>query len=440
MSHMTKNLQPDAALVHTGVGHDGLAKEPNGFALRYAVASFGAYFAVFAPSLGGLSVKIQQLVGLDDAAKALGTVMGVGFMAGPLIQPLVGKLSDNTTSRFGMRKPWLILGSIGVMFSLTGVGLATTIPSLTIFWCLTQIFSNIVQGTLNATVADHVPENRLGTVAGIGGAAVPIGKMAAALALFLLVSDWQRLALPGILGGMLCLYFAVTLKDRIRIEKKERISLRSVLSSYSFTPLLYRDYGLAWISKALVMFGIASNTSYLTLYLARSFGMSVPQQLRFNVFATACIVVTTVVGSIIGGRYSDRIGRRKPFVAGGGTLVAMGVLLLAIAPLISTGSSGLALVLCGEAMIGSGFGLFLAVDMALCIDVLPNPETRAKDLGVLSLANSLPGTIAPLAAGVIFVPLGEALHPQAGYPLWFGVASLITMVGVTLVLKIRSVR
>ena len=48
---------------------------------------------------------------------------------------------------------------------------------------------------------------------------------------------------------------------------------------------------------------------------------------------------------------------------------------------------------------GLGFGMYVAVDLALVADVLPNKD-NAKDLGVFNIASALPFSIAPaLRAG-----------------------------------------
>lgn len=49
---------------------------------------------------------------------------------GLLMQPIVGVLSDRCTSRFGRRRPFLILGSIVVIFSLLVIGWTREITSL----------------------------------------------------------------------------------------------------------------------------------------------------------------------------------------------------------------------------------------------------------------------------------------------------------------------
>ena len=54
--------------------------------------------------------------------------------------------------------------------------------------------------------------------------------------------------------------------------------------------------------------------------------------------------------------------------------------------------------LVGMAIGGLGFGLYMAVDLALVADVLPDTDNVAKDLGIFNIAGALPFTIAPAIA------------------------------------------
>src|SRR6202035_5079627 len=57
--------------------------------------------------------------------------------------------------------------------------------------------------------------------------------------------------------------------------------------------------------------------------------------------------------------------------------------------------------LIGMAISGLGFGMYLAVDLALVVDVLPAKDNVAKDLGVFNMANALPFSVAPAIAPAI---------------------------------------
>jgi MFS family permease len=84
------------------------------------------------------------------------------------------------------------------------------------------------------------------------------------------------------------------------------------------------------------------------------------------------------------------------------------------------------------AVLGSGFGVYLAVDFALCTEVLPEAAARARDLGVINIANALPQVFAPF--------LGTFLVTHAGgYPTLYLGSAAVCVLGSVLVRNIRSV-
>jgi hypothetical protein len=78
---------------------------------------------------------------------------------------------------------------------------------------------------------------------------------------------------------------------------------------------------------------------------------------------------------------SDRTGRRKVFVVWSGVVMAVAAPLLAVWPQWTV-------AIVGAAVLGAGFGVYVAVDAALITQVLPQSSDRAKDLGVINIANS----------------------------------------------------
>jgi MFS family permease len=73
------------------------------------------------------------------------------------------------------------------------------------------------------------------------------------------------------------------------------------------------------------------------------------------------------------------------------------------------------------------------VDQALVTQVLPDAESRAKDLGIMNIGNNVPQALAPVAAALIIDQLG-------GYRVLFAFAGVFTLIGATMVYRIRSVR
>jgi MFS family permease len=412
---------------------------PRGYVPTVTLSYFGLYLAGITPLIGGLSVKLQHLVGLAHAPAALGLIAGVSSIVALVVQPLIGRLSDRSTSRFGMRKPWLVVGIAGLVLSLIAAGLAPNVPSLLLAMVFGSVFANFAYAAQAATLSDQVPEAKRGGVSGLLGAAGPMGILVGAVLLAVLPTDFLRFAVPAAFALILGYLFVFTLRDRIRATAPTQpLNLRELLLSFVFNPRKHPDFGWAWLSKLLILLGYGSVTGYLTLYLGNAYGMNTTQQLAFNAIANIIAVGALVLFSIIGGFISDRIRRRKPFVFVGGLLIALGVGIVAASPIFHGG--GLGVILVGELVTGIGAGLFFAVDQALCIAALPNQEDVAKDLGVLNIANTLPGTLGPFLTGVILIPIGNAIFPSGGYVFAFILGALFAVAGSIAVTRMRQVR
>ncbi|KAI9288388.1 major facilitator superfamily domain-containing protein [Umbelopsis sp. AD052] len=79
-----------------------------------------------------LSYGTPYLLSLELSKEATALVWLAGPMSGLLMQPLIGVLSDRTTSKFGRRRPYIAIGSVLVCCSLLGVAFARDIATFMI--------------------------------------------------------------------------------------------------------------------------------------------------------------------------------------------------------------------------------------------------------------------------------------------------------------------
>ena len=86
------------------------------------------------------------------------------------------------------------------------------------------------------------------------------------------------------------------------------------------------------------------------------------------------------------------------------------------------------------AVAGLGFGLYMAVDLALVADVLPSTANTAKDLGVFNMAGALPFSVAPALAPLV-LSLGGG-----SYGVLYAVAGGCALLGAAAILPVRRVR
>jgi MFS family permease len=166
--------------------------------------------------------------------------------------------------------------------------------------------------------------------------------------------------------------------------------------------------------------------TYQAYYLLDKIGTAraeVPQQIFLGTLAQSAVIVAA---SLIGGKVSDRTGRRKIFVFTASIVYGLALFLIAVA-------SDFSGFLVGMAISGLGFGVYLAVDLALVVDVLPGRRSAAKDLGVFNIAGALPFSIAPAIAPAILAAGGS-------YGVLYMVAGLCAIIGAAAILPVRRVR
>jgi len=205
---------------------------------------------------------------------------------------------------------------------------------------------------------------------------------------------------------------------------RPRFAWGDFLRGFYVDPRKHPDFGWAWITRFLVGLGNSIGTLYLLYFLQDAVHYASPEDGVFVLILiyTACLLVTAIAGGI----WSDRVKRRKAFVMVATVIMACGALVLAF---VQTWEAAMV----AAAIMGAGYGTYLAVDQALITQVLPTARDRAKDLGVINIANSLPQVLGPALAGPVIACLG-------GYPTLYALTAGVTLLGAVFVQPIRSVR
>ncbi|MGW1608634.1 MFS transporter [Streptomyces sp. NPDC002285] len=354
----------------------------------------------------------------------LAWVTGVGAVVSLLANPFFGALSDRTTARWGRRTPWIVAGAAGGALSLLLLAGAGGLWAMAVGWCLVQLTLNASFAAVTAAVPDQVPRLQRGVVGGWLGAAQILGAV---------VGTGLATAAGGIAAGYAaCAVFAVAgvlpyvLRYRdLKLAAADRPawSWNSFARGFWLSPRRHPDFGWAWLTRFLINLSNALVILYLLYYLRDRLHHDDPEQ--GVLILTAVNSVTLVATVVVGGAWSDRVGRRKPFVMWSGVLMAAATGLLA-------GWQTWPSAIVVAALLGLGLGVFMSVDFALMTDVLPTARDRGKDLGVINVANALPQVAAPALAAPIVTHLG-------GYRMLYLVAAAAGLAGAVLVGRIRGV-
>jgi MFS family permease len=400
-----------------------------GFISRYTLAYMGTCLLFLAPLLVTLALKVNALVGIERAPNNLAVVAGVGALLAMVSNPFFGRMSDRTSSPWGMRRPWMVIGLVGGTLGILVVALAPTIPIVLVGWCIAQLFFNALLAAMVAVLPDQVPATQRGLVSGVLGVCLPIASVSGTFLVQLFTGSRIAMFLvPCAIGGFFILLFAVTLNDR-RLAKADKPtwSLRELASTFYVNPRESPDFAWAFASRFMIVLAYAFLTTYQAYYLLDRIGSAeadVPHQIFLGTLVQSAVLVAA---SLISGMFSDRTGRRKIFVFTASIVYSLAMFVIAIA----TDFNGF---LVGMAIGGLGFGMYMAVDLALVADVLPDRNKAAKDLGVLNIAGALPSSIAPAIAPAILAIGGGS------YALLYAVAGVCAVLGAVAILPVKGVR
>ncbi len=399
------------------------------FISLYTLAFIGTNLVFLAPLLVTLPLKVNALVGIDQAPNSLAVVASAGAFLAIFGNPFFGRMSDRTTSRFGMRRPWMLGGLAGGSLGILIVALAPTIPVVLVGWCIAQLSFNALLAAQVAVIPDQVPIAQRGLISGLIGVCLPIASVSATFLVKLLAgNELAMLLVPSAIGGFFVLVFVATLNDRrLAAADKPAWSLREFASTFYVNPRRNPDFAWAFASRFMFVLAYAILVTYLAYYLLQKIGSSeadVPQQIFLGTLVQS---IALVAASLLGGRVTDRTGRRKIFVFSASIVYGLALFVIAVA----NGFNGF---LVGMAISGLGFGLYFAVDLALVLDVLPAKEDAAKDLGVFNMASAVPFALAPAIAPAILA-IGNG-----SYGLLYAFAGGCAVVGAIAILPVKRVR
>ncbi|MFF3511017.1 MFS transporter [Streptomyces sp. NPDC002573] len=365
----------------------------------------------------------------------LAWVTGAGAVVSLVANPFFGALSDRTTGRWGRRTPWIVAGAAGGALSLLLLAGADGPWTMALGWCLVQLTLNAAFAAVTAAVPDRVPRLQRGSVGGWLGAAQILGVVGGtglATAAGGIGAGYAACAVFTVVGVAPYVLWHADL--RLSAADRPPWSWRGFLAGFWLGPRRHPDLGWAWLTRFLINLSNALVLLYLLYYLrdrilprgSGAGGIPVHDAEQGVLVLTAVNGVTLLATVVVGGLWSDRVGRRKPFVVWSGVLMAVATAALA-------GWQTWTGTVVAAAVLGVGFGVFTSVDFALMTDVLPKALDRGKDLGVINIANALPQVAAPVLAAPIVTHLG-------GYRVLYLVAAVIGLAGAVLVGRIRVVR
>lgn len=396
---------------------------------RWFVLFTLAWLAIWTVQLTPLQLLIPlQLNTPDDAngwitgVVSSGLVLAAGGIAGVIAGPLAGGLSDRTRGAFGRRRPWALTGVAVATASLVALSFAEGPWGVGLAWVGVSVGTAVASAAFTALIADQLTTQR--------GAASAAVSSSQALGIIVGVGVIVLLELGTVAGYLVLAAFLAVVGVTAALLLPDPPA--PALSAGARTPrrlsdrlAALRDRDFAWLlaGRLVVNIGNALGTGLLLFFLMYGLGRDPAGAEDDLLLLILVYTVFVVASSIIAGAVSDRTGHRVGIVVVSAIVQGVAALLIAVIPSFE-------ITLVGAAVLGTGYGAYMAVGLALGTDLLPYAADHARDLGFVTVSASLGQLLGPLIGAGLVALVG-------GFSLLFVVGGVLSIVGGLLTLAIR---
>ncbi len=437
---------------------------------------WGGFLSVVLPVLN--EPLATPIFGSNNIETARGIMTGIGLIIAMFVQPLAGAISDRSSHPMGRRRPFMIVGTLGIFAALVIVGIAGSWWILLAGYVLLQLLDNVSQGAYQGLMPDVVPDDRR-------------GKASAALAISQLLGTLIGAVIPGILQSifgkipgsqidlaLVGIVFAITLSLTVVFVKEKPYHPTEKISAWAAGLNMFKgvshypDFVLLMVARFLFLTAPATASLFFKPYLEGTgdttnpkFGLSFIRptvnasgQLEVNAGISLSIILGIVVLTAVLAAYpfsvlSEKTGRKRMifiataigFVGAIGLLIPAFLLNAAVETartlngfeaqqsyLDPVRGTALLLVILFGAFIGSSWGAFMSVDWAYATDLIPADEA-GRFMGLSNLATAGCQAFGAFVGGFV-------ADSVLGYNGLFVLIGLYYICSATLLTRVRETR
>ncbi|HET6845343.1 MAG TPA: MFS transporter [Anaerolineales bacterium] len=336
-----------------------------------------------------LPAMLAGLVPPERKNTYLGLLTFAGLVIAMVLQPVSGAISDRWVSRFGRRRPLILIGTVFSVLFLSILGWAGGLMWIFIGYVGLQISSNTAQGPLQGLLRDRVPQNQLGVASSIK-VFLDLGSLIAAS----LISG--RLMLPGggpqpaaflVIVGLLIAGAGVTIlfttEESSQVQRRENGPVVRGIEGNGALP----TSGYRWLiaERGMFLLGVYGLQAFGQYYIQDALHVADAPRAAGNLLSV--IGATTVLFVLAAGWLSDRFGPR-PLLYIASALAATGMLGM-------LGTTELSGLYGAGSLIGAGMGLFLTANWALANQMAPVADA-GRHLGLANIATAGAAALARL--------------------------------------------
>lgn len=405
-------------------------------------------------------IPLQVLLFIPGAAGSASQAIFIGWLSAAgsvtalVVVPVVGAISDRTPGPLGRRRPYIVAGTLLLLAGMAGLVLRGSVLLFVAGLLVMQFGGNISGAAYQGLLPDRVPEAQRGTASGYMGLMTILGNVGSLAVAAILLSGvstgpgqddaiWHGAVIYYALTGFVLVFgLIVTLGGVHEVPlgrlagragpaegARERLPWRRRFASMWIEP--WRHYNFVWVflTRAFVILGLTLFMTFIAYYFA-----NVAHVTNFGQ-ETAGLAVLALLGAVLStlllGVLSDHLHRRVPIVCVATALMTLAALVFVVAPgSVPLWPLGL--------LFGLGYGAYTSVDWALAIDALPSLAAAGKDLGLWSIASTVPSILAPLVGALVIAVASFFGQTGLGYRGTFALAGIFFLLGAGFVLKVRE--
>ncbi|MGN0030925.1 MAG: MFS transporter [Candidatus Gastranaerophilaceae bacterium] len=446
--------------------NEGLKKFTTVNFLNFALGFLGLQFAWQMRII--LSAPVTENLGASPL------IYGLIWLAGPftgmVVQPLIGALSDNTKSRFGRRRPYLLGGAIIASIALwlfpnSGniAGLFGTAPAWTglliaaiMIWVIDACI-NIAQGPYRALIPDVVPQEQHSLANSYISLAIGLGSVIAAATAPVLkllfhyqMSIQAQFVMAALAFTLAMTWTCLTIKEKstLKSNNEENVQKGSFWKDLAEFFALSPEVGkicvmqfFTWIGMMCMMIfftNFAIHTVFavpdLTKLAADLQSEFLPTQTTATNYSSICFAIFNLICFLIAvpiGILAGKFGNKRVHII---SLLSMVIAYL----MMGIFKTSPIIVATGMALSGIGWASVCALPFAMLSKYI-KPGTEGSVMGIFNIFIAGPQVfVCTLVAGIInnsVIKNGEYLNYHYEYSFFIGAACLLTAAIITKMIK-----
>ena len=186
---------------------------------------------------------VQKFVGEAEKATFFGSLRLWTLMVALLAQAGMGLLSDHTVTRWGRRRPFILIGTLFSLVFISAIGLSFGLEGLRGFWflfsmaILLQLSSNTAQSAQQGLIPDLVPDEKRGRFSGVKALLeIPLPLLLVSFTIGRLISGGQMWA--GLIVAMAVLALSMLVTMFVPERPLKIVPGRVILRTIDLSPFI----------------------------------------------------------------------------------------------------------------------------------------------------------------------------------------------------------